>query len=151
MAVATLLYGDRHVNVWQPPRCCMATATCLVIATSPVGQSLVRLFLFGVSVFSVIRFSRHCRQKVWRFKHIRLFLLFGIPIGLSYIPAYRAVFTKDRYLTYFRDFATKGTVWHRKWKWITIAFCVGSIVMTLMGVIGMYIAMNNGVFGLVGA
>ena len=68
------------------------------------------------------------------------FLLFGIPIGLSYIPAYRAVFTKDRYLTYFRDFATKGTLWHRKWKWITIAFCVGSIVMTLMGIIGMYIA-----------
>lgn len=67
------------------------------------------------------------------------FILFGIPILLCYIPAYRAIFTKDCYLKYFKEFEKKNNLWHKKWKWITVSFCVGSIVATLMGVVAMSI------------
>ena len=63
-----------------------------------------------------------------------LFLLFfGIPIGLLYIPAYRAVFSKDRYLGYFKLFDKKDEKWHKKWKHMTIAFCMGSIIAAAAG------------------
>ena len=63
-----------------------------------------------------------------------LFLLFfGIPIGILYIPAYRAVFSGDKYLKYFKEFEKKDDQWHKKWKRITIAFCVGSIISAVAG------------------
>ena len=36
------------------------------------------------------------------------FIIVAIPIGLGYIPAYRAVFTNDRYLKYFKQFEKHG-------------------------------------------
>ena len=63
---------------------------------------------------------------------LNIFLL-GIPIGIGYIPAYRAVFTKDKYLKYYKKFEKKDASWHKKWKWITIAFFIGSWIMTAMG------------------
>lgn len=56
------------------------------------------------------------------------------PILLFYIPAYRAVFSKDRYLEYFKQFEKEDEQWHKKWKWITIAFCVGSTMTSLLGI-----------------
>ena len=60
-------------------------------------------------------------------------ILLGIPIGIGYIPAYRAVFTKDKYLKYYKKFEKKDASWHKKWKWITIAFFIGSWIMMAMG------------------
>lgn len=60
-------------------------------------------------------------------------LFFGIPIGILYIPAYRAVFSGDKYLKYFKEFEKKDDQWHKKWKRITIAFCVGSIISAVAG------------------
>jgi hypothetical protein len=61
-----------------------------------------------------------------------------IPIGLCYIPAYKAVFSKDRYLKYFKQFEKEDEQWHRKWKWTTVAFCIGSIVSGLLGMAAMW-------------
>lgn len=61
-------------------------------------------------------------------------LLVFIPITIAYIPAYRAVFTNDRYLKYFRQFEKEDEQWHKKWKRRTIAFCVGSVMTILMGI-----------------
>jgi len=69
--------------------------------------------------------------------------LIAIPIALCYIPAYNAVFTKDRYLAYFKKFEKKDQQWHRKWKWITIGFCVGSVIAIAFGVIAMYTVEHN--------
>ncbi|WP_027453971.1 hypothetical protein [Segatella baroniae] len=65
-------------------------------------------------------------------------ILFGLPIGIGYIPAYRAVFTKDKYLKYYKKFEKKDASWHKKWKWITIAFCIGSWIMLAIGVAAMW-------------
>ena len=61
-----------------------------------------------------------------------------IPIGLCYIPAYKAVFAKDHYVGYFKQFEKMDKQWHRKWAWITLAFCLGSIVSTIIGILVMF-------------
>jgi hypothetical protein len=63
-----------------------------------------------------------------------LLILFAIPVVICYIPAYKAVFTKDKYLKYFKQFEKRDDSWHNKWKWITIAFCIGSVVVSLLGI-----------------
>ena len=63
-----------------------------------------------------------------------LLILFAIPVVICYIPAYKAVFSKDKYLKYFKQFEKKEASWHKKWKWITIAFCIGSVVVSLLGI-----------------
>lgn len=65
-------------------------------------------------------------------------VLFAIPIVVCYIPAYKAVFAKDRYLKYFKLFEKENEDWHRKWKLITVAFCVGSVAFTLLGICAMW-------------
>lgn len=70
--------------------------------------------------------------------HIIIFLVVAFPIILCYVPAYRAVFTKDRYIKYFKQFEKEDEQWHRKWKWITMAFCVGSVVTGLLGIGAMW-------------
>ncbi len=61
-------------------------------------------------------------------------IFFGTPIVLFYIPAYKAVFSKDKYLKYFKEFEKKDINWHRKWICITILFCIGAIIMTIIGI-----------------
>lgn len=63
---------------------------------------------------------------------VKLFIIF-IPIGIFYIPAYLAVFTKDRYLKYFKQFEQNDEQWHKKWKRVTIVFCIGAIITTFLG------------------
>lgn len=65
-------------------------------------------------------------------------VIIALPIGLCYIPAYRAVFSKDRYLKYFKQFEKEDEQWHKKWKWITIAFCIGSILFAIGGMYAMW-------------
>lgn len=63
-----------------------------------------------------------------------LFLLFfGIPIVICYIPAYKAVFSDDKYLKYFKQFEKEDKQWHKKWKRITIVFCVGALLTLVIG------------------
>ena len=64
-------------------------------------------------------------------------IILAFPIAICYIPAYKAVFSKDKYLKYFKQFEKKDASWHKKWKWITIAFCVGSVVSTIGGIFAM--------------
>lgn len=65
-------------------------------------------------------------------------ILVAIPIGFFYIPAYKAVFSNDRYLNYFKQFKKEDEQWHRKWNRRTIAFCVGSVVFFLSGIFAMW-------------
>ena len=60
--------------------------------------------------------------------------ILAIPIGLCYIPAYKVVFAKDRYLEYFKQFEKEDELWHKKWKKKTIAFCIGSVVVEILGI-----------------
>lgn len=59
-----------------------------------------------------------------------------IPVGLAYIPAYNAVFKKDKYLAYFKQFEKEDEQWHKKWKRKTMLFCLGGIVSFISGIIG---------------
>lgn len=70
-----------------------------------------------------------------------IMILIAIPIGLAYIPAYKAVFSNDRYLKYFKEFETEGKYWHKKWKRRTIVFCIGSFFAGAIG-IGTIFAIN---------
>ena len=67
------------------------------------------------------------------FKEIYL-LTYAIPVGLCYVPAYKAVFSNDRYLKFFNEFEKEDDAWHKKWKRRTIAFIIGSIAITLLGI-----------------
>ena len=64
--------------------------------------------------------------------------IIALPIALGYIPAYRAVFSKDRYLNYFKQFEKENEQWHKKWKMITWVFCIGSVVFTIGGIFAMW-------------
>lgn len=63
---------------------------------------------------------------------IKIFII-ALPIGLFYIPVYQLVFSNDCYLRYFKKFEEEDEVWHSKWKRITMLFCVGGILITLLG------------------
>lgn len=65
------------------------------------------------------------------------FLVILAPIGLFYIPAYRAVFSKDRYLKYFKKFEKEDAHWHKKWGRITTLFCIGAVAAALLGIVSM--------------
>lgn len=64
--------------------------------------------------------------------------IIALPIGLCYIPAYRAVFSKDRYLKYFKQFEKEDEQCHKKWKRITWVFCIGSVVFAIGGIFAMW-------------
>ncbi len=84
-------------------------------------------FISFVSVGFAIRGSNE-------FNYCKIMILLIIPIGLAFIPAYKAVFSGDRYLEYFKQFEKEDEAWHKKWKRRTIAFCVGSVITTLLGI-----------------
>ncbi len=62
-------------------------------------------------------------------------ITFAIPIIVAYIPAYTAVFKNDRYLKYFKQFENEDENWHKKWKRITITFCIGGVIALLLGIV----------------
>lgn len=67
---------------------------------------------------------------------LTLILIGAIPIGIAYVPAYKAVFSNDRYLQYFKLFEKEDEQWHKKWKRRAIAFCIGGTIVSLVGGIG---------------
>ena len=66
-------------------------------------------------------------------KGMVVMLIIAFPISLGYIPAYRAVFSKDHYLKYFKQFEKENEQWHKKWKMITWAFCIGALITIAIG------------------
>ena len=75
-------------------------------------------------------YFKSCRE----FNYLFFWLLIALPIGLGYIPAYKAVFSNDRYLKYFKQFEKEDNLWLKKWKRIMMVFCVGSIVAIILGI-----------------
>lgn len=67
-----------------------------------------------------------------------IMFLMAIPIGLAYIPAYKVVFSNDQYLKYFKLFEKENDAWHKKWKRRTVAFCVSSFLIGLLGVVAIF-------------
>lgn len=63
-----------------------------------------------------------------------LLLIVMIPIEIGYIPVYKSVFSKDKYLEYFKKFEKEDERWYKKWRRITIVFCLGGIIVALSGI-----------------
>ncbi len=63
-----------------------------------------------------------------------ILITIAIPMGICYIPAYKAVFSNDKYLQYFKQFEKKDEHWHKKWKRITTAFILGAIASIIFGI-----------------
>ncbi len=62
-----------------------------------------------------------------------------MPLVLCYIPAYKAVFSKDKYLQYFKQFEKEDERWHKKWERRTTMFILGAIASFLLG-LGLFFA-----------
>lgn len=67
------------------------------------------------------------------FNCIIILISLAIPIGLCYIPAYRAVYSNNKYLIYFKKFEKENQAWHRKWNRLTILFSVGGVFTIILG------------------
>lgn len=66
--------------------------------------------------------------------YMLMLIIVATPIGLCYIPAYKAVFAKDCYLLYFKQFEKENEQWHKKWKNITLFFCIGAVFAIFLGI-----------------
>lgn len=73
--------------------------------------------------------NRKCRE----LESVVALLIITIPIAIGYIPIYKTVFSNDIYLKYYKQFEKKDNYWHKKWKWITTVFCIGGILITVIG------------------
>lgn len=56
-----------------------------------------------------------------------------IPVIVFSIPVHKAVFSKDRYLVYFKQFEKKDRRWHKKWSRITTAYSIGALLSVAIG------------------
>ncbi len=56
-----------------------------------------------------------------------------IPISALWYPAKKAVYDNNIYLEYFKIFEKEDESWHKKWKRIAIAFCIGGILCDIAG------------------
>ncbi len=65
---------------------------------------------------------------------LMIMIVYSIPLCIFFIFAYKAVFSNDCYLVYFKKFEKEDAAWHKKWERRTIAFCIGSILSTLLGI-----------------
>lgn len=55
-------------------------------------------------------------------------------VALSSVLTYRAVFEKQRYIEYFKQFNESDKRWHRRWGFITAIFYVGGILSAFAGI-----------------
>lgn len=74
--------------------------------------------------------------------NVLILIIFAIPVLIGCIPAERVVFSNDRYLGYFKRFSKENASWHRKWRWIAVAFCLGSILFSVLGCLLMIVIMK---------
>lgn len=64
-------------------------------------------FYSGYSIFLSFVLIGVADKLLGNLHPLAVLLLFAIPVGLCYIPAYSAVFSNDRYLNYFKKFEKK--------------------------------------------
>ena len=95
-------------------------------------------FYSGYPCFISFLLAGFALRELGNMSNVLSLVIIAIPIGLCYIPAYKAVFTKDRYLKYFEQFEKEDEHWHKKWKRITFAFCIGSLVATILGILAAF-------------
>lgn len=75
-------------------------------------------------------------NKIYSPMHVRgivALIILGVPLTLGYIPAYKAVFSHDRYLIFFKQFERKDNKWYRKWKIRSMIFCASGIIAAVLG------------------
>jgi hypothetical protein len=60
-------------------------------------------------------------------------IIIALPIAIGYIPIYRMVLKNDIYREFFKQFKMEDNNWRSKWTKITIAFCIGSVIMEVLG------------------
>ena len=70
--------------------------------------------------------------------NLAVVIAFILPVMLAFIFVDRAIFKKDRYLKFFKEFEKEDDSWHKKWSRITTAFCLGAVVMTVAGIAAMW-------------
>lgn len=58
-----------------------------------------------------------------------------IPIAIAYIPVYKAVYSNDKYIKYYKQFEKEDEYWHKKWYRITTAFCIGGLLSMVWGIL----------------
>ena len=97
------------------------------------------LFYSGYSAFLSFVLLGFVFKVCGKTDYLIIVLTVLIPIGLCYIPAYKAVLSKDRYLKFFKQFEKESEQWHKKWRRTTIAFCIGAVITALSGIIAMWI------------
>lgn len=105
-----------------------------------IGMShyLFGYFYFGYPLFFSFIFAAFAYKAAPQMSHFYKLVLFVIPTVLYYIPAYRAVFLNDKYLKYFKQFKKEDHQWHKTWSVRTIAFCLGSVFATILGIVVMW-------------
>ena len=75
-------------------------------------------------------------NKIYSPMHVRgivALIILGVPLTIGYLPAYKAVFSHDRYLSFFKQFERKKKKWYRKWKIRSIIFCASGIIAAVLG------------------
>ena len=75
-------------------------------------------------------------NKIYSPMHVRgivALIILGVPLTIGYLPAYKAVFSHDRYLSFFKQFERKDKKWYKKWKIRSIIFCASGIIAAVLG------------------
>lgn len=61
-----------------------------------------------------------------------------LPILIADIPAYKAVYSNDKYIKYYKQFEKEDEQWHKKWYRITTAFCLGGVLSMVLGILAAF-------------
>mgnify|MGYP003309849929 FL=1 len=109
-------------------------------ASTSIGMAIHMFgyFYSGYPSLVSLIFAGESIRVLHKFDLLVVVLAIGIPIGICYIPAYKAVFSNDRYLKYFQQFERENEAWHKKWKRKTFFFCMGSVIVTLLGMVAAF-------------
>lgn len=65
-------------------------------------------------------------------------ILPAIPIGIAFLPLNKAVYSHDKYIGYFKRFEKENEQWLKKWKLRTILFCIGGILIDILGILTLF-------------
>ena len=87
-----------------------------------------RILVFGIPGYFIISFLGLLFKITGTVNPLMIMIVYSIPLCIFFIFAYKAVFSNDCYLAYFKKFEKEDAAWHKKWERRTIAFCIGSIL-----------------------
>lgn len=117
---------------------CKENGICISLAHHFFGFFVSGYFLFLGYILIGLLCKSYGVDNVLGDNFVRMLIL-AIPIIIGFIPVDKAVFSNDVYLKYFREFEKKDEDWHRKWKWITAAFVILSVITFFGGVFLLFI------------